>query len=73
VTYAFNKRALKDWSYPELLIIGVVLLVSSIPIMSLGSPETRILAASAVLAVSFFVAGFYSFSVASRILEEGDG
>lgn len=67
-TYAFNRMSSEDWSYPELIVVGVIVLVASIPIMSLGATETASVISVAVLSISFFAAGIYSFSVAQRFL-----
>jgi len=69
-TYAFNRFTSKDWNYPELLIVGAILLLSSIPVLGMGNTETANIVAVAVLAVSFFTAGLYSFNAAQRILKD---
>jgi hypothetical protein len=67
-TYAFNRKTSENWSYPELIVVGVIVLVASIPILPFGATETASLISVAVLSISFFAAGIYSFSVAQRFL-----
>ena len=72
VSYLFMRMMPEHRGFPELLIVGVILLVTSIPILVLGSMLFVETAAILIFVVSFFAGGLYSITTASKVLSESD-
>ncbi|MFX1285701.1 MAG: hypothetical protein ACFFB5_18820 [Promethearchaeota archaeon] len=57
-------------TFPELIIVGVLLLISSIPLAALVLTDVELarIATVIIYSVSFLIGGFYSFTIATDIL-----
>lgn len=57
-------------TFPELIVVGVLLLISSIPLAALVLTDVELarIATVIIYSVSFLIGGFYSFTIATDIL-----
>jgi hypothetical protein len=72
ISYSILKREDSNWYYPELLIVGVICLVVSIPLLMIGDSQLIEVLAFLTFSVSFIAGGFHSIINASKELSESD-
>ncbi len=72
ISYLVLKREQSNWNYPELLVIGVICLLASLPMLVIKEMQMAETFTLLVFSVSFIAGGTYSFSNASKVLNEGD-
>lgn len=72
VSYVVLKREPSHWNYPELLVIGLICLVSSLPLLLLGDTQLVLTITLLIFNLSFVAGGIYSLINASKFLSESD-
>ena len=72
ISYLVLKREPANWNYPELLIIGVICLLASLPMLAIKEVQMAETFTLLVFCVSFIAGGTYSFTNASKVLNESD-
>ena len=72
ISYSILKRENPSWYYPELLIVGVICLVVSVPLLMIGDSQLVETLAFLTFSVSFIAGGFHSIINASKELSESD-
>lgn len=70
--YVIQKRDPSHWDYPEFLVIGVICIISSLPLLLLGDSQLVLTTTLLVFNVSFVAGGIYSLIGASKFLNESD-
>lgn len=68
LSYLIHKIVLGHGNYPELLLVGLTLLVVSLPIAVVGDTSLAETATLVTFAISFVIGGLYSIMTASKIL-----
>lgn len=71
-SYLVLRKEPANWNYPELLIVGLMCLVASLPLMAIKDSQLVVTVTFAVFSVSFIVGGVYSLINASMVLSERD-
>ena len=72
LTYVVIRKVSAPGSYPEILFIGLILLVASLPISSINDIGLAQIATLMTFTISFVAGGLYSIITASKELIEGE-
>ncbi|MFX0195227.1 MAG: hypothetical protein ACFFCW_03815 [Candidatus Hodarchaeota archaeon] len=72
LTYVVIRKVSAHGSYPELLFIGLILLVTSLPITSVNDVELAQIATLVTFTISFVTGGLYSIKTASKVLIDSE-
>lgn len=72
LSYMFMRRDPTGAKFTELLIIGIICIVSSLPLLFLNDEQLVLTATFLVFCISFISGGLYSTVNASRLLSEGE-
>jgi hypothetical protein len=70
LSYLILRRVPVHGRYPELLLVGLILLIASLPIAVVSDVALAQTAALVVFIISFVVGGLYSIITASKVLSE---
>lgn len=70
LSYLVLRKVSAHGSYPELLLVGLILLIASLPIAGVSDAALAWTATLVVFAVSFVAGGLYSIITASKALSE---
>ncbi len=70
--YILIKRDTSHGNFPELLVIGIICIISSLPLLLLGDAQLVLTITLLVFNVSFVAGGIYSLISASKFLNESD-
>ena len=72
LSYLFMRRDPADVKFTELLIIGLICIVSSLPLLFIQDEQLVLTATFLVFSISFIIGGIYSTVNASKLLSEGE-
>lgn len=72
VSYLFLKREPDHWNYPVLLMVGMVCIVSSLPLLLIKDAQLVTTFSFLVFSLSFIAGGIYSIIGASKVLGENN-
>lgn len=73
LSYLILRRVPVHTNYPEILLVGLILLIASIPILFIGDLFLAETITIAIFAISFVAGGFYSILTASHALNGNSG
>jgi len=68
LSYLILRKVQIHGTYPEILFVGLILLMASIPIVFIDDLVLAEIITIVIFAISFFVGGFYSILTASHVL-----
>lgn len=72
LSYLFMRRDPADVKFTELLIIGLICIVSSLPLLFIQDEQLVLTATFLVFSISFIIGGIFSTVNASKLLSEGE-
>jgi hypothetical protein len=72
LSYLLMKRDPANVKFTELLIIGIICIVSSLPLLFIRDEQLVLTATFLVFSMSFITVGLYSTVNASKLLSEGE-
>jgi hypothetical protein len=72
LSYLLMRREPADEKFKELLIIGLICIVSSFPLLFIQDEQLVLTATFLVFSLSFIIGGLYSTVNASKLLSEGE-
>ena len=70
ITYLIMRREQGDWNYPELLIVSIICIVSSLPLVAFVGSQIVETIIFIIFSISFIAGGFYSIINASKVLDQ---
>jgi hypothetical protein len=70
ISYLLNRSYTTEAEYTELLIIGIICIVASLPLLLIREEQIVLTATFLVFSVSFMAGGLYSTLNASKLLSE---
>lgn len=73
LSYLILRRVPEHANYPEIFLVGLILLIASIPILLISDPFLAEIITIAIFAISFVAGGFYSILTASHALNGNSG